>query len=494
MARRTEAQLAENAEARLRKERARLELAEVKTRQESLRIKRDGLKSRRKMLAIHRAAEQNRLTADWIAPATSADSAIVADMARTNARSRQLLRDDPWAKSISRAFRRNIVGTGITPSVDGKPWRHAWRAWAEDPRQCDVEGRRNFHQIQQWCSDDQVAVGQCFVVRWIINSRLKLQLFEFEQLDTYKLMDRDSGNEVRNGIEVDEYGKAVAYHFFRRHPNDIRGMARPAPLTLDSMRIPASMVCHIYNPERCRQTHAMSWLTPILRNLRDLAEYDAAQLRVARAEASIGFLIKGGDDGDDPLSLDGLSVAYVNEDEDVTPFTPTRPGNTYDPFVRVQVMRIAAGVGLSPDQVTRSFDGGNFSSKRQASIEDRREFEPLQQQLVTQLCRPVMEDWLFAWAMTHPEQSGSYFLTDDPEQVEWMGQGWEWVDPEQQGKGVERMMRLGLTNRTIEANKLGRSVQKLDVQAKLDGTQRMLANLKPDQRENPAVEEVTNAD
>jgi lambda family phage portal protein len=494
MARRTEAQLAENAEARLRKERARLELEEVKTRKESLRLKRDGLKSRRKSLAIHRAAEQNRLTADWIAPATSADSAIVADMARTNARARQLLRDDPWAKSIQRAFRRNIVGTGITPSIDGKPWRQAWNAWANDPAQCDVEGRRTFHQMQQWCSDEQVAVGQCFIVRWVINGQLKLQLFEFEQLDQYKYLDRNTDNEIRNGIEVDEYGKAVAFHFYRRHPNDIRGLARPAPLTLDSMRIPASMVCHIFNPDRCRQTHALTWMAPILRNLRDLAEYDASQLRVARAEASIGMIIKGGDDGDDPLSLDGLSVAYVNEDEDVKPFIPSRPGNTYDPFVKVQVMRIAAGVGLSPDQITRSFDGGNFSSKRQASIEDRREFEPLQQQIISQLCRPVMEDWLFTWAMANPEQSGSYFIADDPEEVEWMGQGWEWVDPEAQGKGVERMMRLGLTNRTIEANKLGRSVEKLDVQAKLDGTQRVIDNTEPDKRQDPAIEEVANAD
>jgi capsid protein len=231
-----------------------------------------------------------------------------------------------------------------------------------------------------------------------------------------------------------------------------------------------------------------------MRKLRDLAEYDAAQLRVARAEASIGLLIRGGDDGDDPLQLEGLNVAYLGENEDVTPFTPSRPGNTYDPFVKMQVKQSAAGVGASYDQVARDFDGGSFSSKRQGAIEDRREFEPMQQRTITQLCRPVMSDFVHAWYSRNAIASGSYFINDVPEMVDWQGQGWEWVDPEQQGKGVERMFRLGLSSRTIEANKLGISVEKLDEMIASDGTAEMMKNLEPDKRENPAPEQPTLPD
>lgn len=487
MSRRTQVQLAEEAQAKVAKEKARLEL-------DRLRLRREGVKARRKMLSIHRAAEQNRLTYDWHAPATSADSAIVPDLSRLNARARQMVRDDPWAKSIVRAFRRNVIGTGITPSIDDKAYRDDWRRWSGTPEAMDMERRRTFLMVQQWAMDEVATVGEAFVVRWITghgaNRRLTLQCFEFEQLDTYKIGEHTTGNEVRHGIEVDANGAAVAYHFYKHHPNDIRGLARPAPLTLDSMRIPASMVCHIYDPERVRQTHGISRMAPVLRKLRDLSEYDASQLRVARAEASIGLLIRGGDD-EEELKLDGLNVAYLAQDEEVTPFTPTRPGNTYDPFVKAQLKAIAAGVGLSYDQIARDFDGGSFSSKRQGSIEDRREFAPLQQMFITQLCEPVMADFVFVWAMQHAAQSGDYFLRAEPEAVEWQGQGWEWVDPEQQGKGVERMMRLGLTNRTIEANLLGRTVGKLDEQIATDGTRETLANLQPDKRENPAPESPT---
>lgn len=488
--RRTQIELAAEAQAKVDKERARLEL-------DKIRLRRDGVKARRKMLSIHRAAEVNRFTNDWTAPATSADSAIVPDLARVNARARQMVRDDPWAKSIVRSFRRNVVGSGITPLIDGKPYRNAWRSWSTCPAEMDFEKRRNFLQVQQWAIDELVTVGECFVVRWVIGNGygtwLALQCYEFEQLDTYKISHRlpnGEVNDVRHGVEVDQNGAAVAYHFYRHHPNDIRGLARPAPLTLESIRIPAELVCHIYDPERVRQTHGISRLSPVLRKIRDLSEYDAAQLRVARAEASIGLLIKGGDDSVEPLQLDGLNVAYVDETEDVTPFTPTRPGNTYDPFIMAQLKSIAAGVGISYPQIARD-TVGNFSAQRQNSIEDRREWEPLVMLLEHKLCRPVMADFVFVWAMQNPALSGSYFLTDADDSPRWQGQGHEWVDPEQQGKGVERMMRLGLTCREIEADKLGLSVEELDEKIARDGTREYLQNLEPDKRDNPGIESVT---
>ena len=480
--RRSQIDLAQEAQAKVDKEKARLEL-------DRLRFKRDAVKHRRKMLSVHKAAEKNRFTQDWTAPYTSADSAIVPDLKLLNARARQVVRDDAWGKAIVRAFRRNVVGTGITPSIDDKPYASAWRRWAETPRLIDMEKRRTFVGIQDWAISELAAVGEAFVVRWITgrgrNRRLTLQCFEFEQLDEYKYLEHDTGNEVRHGIEVDENGAPVAYHFYKHHPHDIRGLARPAPIMLESMRVPASMVCHIYDPERVRQTHGISRMRPVLRKIRDLSEYDAAQLRVARAEAGIGLLVKG-DENDEELSLDGLNVAYLNHDEEVTQFTPSRPGGEYDPFVRAQIKAIAAGVGLSYEQVARDFSGGNFSSQRQGSIEDRREFEALQSHIVTQLCDPVHDDWTMVWAMQNPEASGGFFLRGEPERVDWQGQGWDWVDPEAQGKAIERKYRLGLTSRTIEANRLGLTVEQLDEQRRQDGTTEILRDMDGDGRENPA--------
>ena len=471
----------------------------AKLRLEKVRLQRSAVRARRKvMLGVHRAAEQNRLTNDWLAPATSGDSEILADIPRVNARARQVIRDDPYARSIVRSFKRNIVGTGITPSLDGRPYEAAWKAWARDKHLVDREGRRNFVAIQRWCVSELVAAGEAFVVRWIMAReglrppRLMLQCFEFEQLDRYKLEERTTGNEVRGGIEVDEHGRPVAYHFYRRHPNDVRGLARPAPLMLESFRVPARYVSHFYDPDRVRQTRGISRLAPVLRKIRDLSEYDATQLQVARAEASIGLLIKStamdeAGDATEPLQLDGLNVAYLAEGEDVTPFTPTRPGREYEPFTKSQLRAIAAGVGISYEQLARDLSQTTYSGGRQGSIDDHREWQPLGGMLAEDVCQPVLDDWTYVWATNNPAESGDYFLTEDSKPVVWQGQGWDWVDPEAQGAAVERKMRLGLTSRTRELNLLGTSVAEIDRERGSDGTAEIVKALgKADGREVPA--------
>lgn len=487
--RRTQVQLAEEAEARVRKEQAKLQL-------ERVRFGRDAVKHRRKMLSISRAAEHNRFTADWHAPQTSADGEILGDLATTTARARQTVRDNPYGKSILRSFRRNVVGTGITPSIDGKPYQRAWDLWSSRAAMMDAEKTRDMLQVQEWVMNDLVTVGEAFVVRWIMGQgsdrHLVLQCFESEQLDTVKLRDIHTGNEIRGGVEVDDAGAPVAYHFYRRHPHDVRGLNRPAPLMLQSMRIPASMVCHVYDPERVRQARGISRLRPVLRKLRDLDEYDGTQLRAARAEANIGMVVKAPDDGTDPLELDGLNVAYLGPEEEMTPFTPTRPGGTYDPFVKAQLRAIAAGVGISYEQLARDLTQTTYSGGRQGSIDDHREFDPMIILLIRKLCQPIFEDFVFVWALRNPEESGEFFLRDEPEVVSWQGQGWDWVDPEQQGKATERKMKLGLTNRTIEAGLLGRTVKEIDEQAEQDGTNEIVRRLLQEQPEaGPADPSVT---
>ena len=491
MTRRTPEQLADEADARLRRAKTLLALDTIKARRERLR-------RHRAFLSTHRAAEQNRLTNDWVAPATSADSAILADIPRVTARVRQLIRDDGYAKSVVRSFVRNVVGTGLTASIDDRPYQKAWKAWARDKRRVDREKRRNLVGMQRLIVRELIAAGEIFIVRWILPrrgtraARLVLQAFESEQLDRYKIEHAPSGNEVRGGVEVDIHGAPVAYHFYKDHPNDVRGLARPKPITLESMRVPAAMVSHVYDPERVRQTRGISPLTPVVRKLRDLLMYDTAQLQVARAEASIGLLVRGtalDTDGnpENPLELDGLSVAYLTEDESVDQFVPSRPGSEYDPFVTQQLRGVAAGAGISYEQVARDLRKTTYSGGRQGSIEDHREYEPMQQMLIDDFLNEVFEDWVVVWGLKNTEASGDLFLDDEFDYPDWQGQGWDWVDPEKQGAAVERQMRLGLTTRTIECSRLGRNVALIDEQRGQDGTDEFVASLgKADGREVPA--------
>jgi hypothetical protein len=65
-----------------------------------------------------------------------------------------------------------------------------------------------------------------------------------------------TGNFIRSGIELNKYGRRVAYWMYRQHPGD-RVMGRtPSPQEL--LRIPAEQVAHMFEPERPGQLRGVS--------------------------------------------------------------------------------------------------------------------------------------------------------------------------------------------------------------------------------------------
>ena len=496
---------------------ARIEKAKLAT--DAAKAKRQMLKLRLAALSTYKGAKRDRTNRDWRAPNVSADIAAIGDGETLRARARQLCRDDDYAASIIRAFKRNVVGTGITPSwsTDSDEFNRdalkLWRRWSRDARYVDRERRRNFVQIQKWAIGEMVEVGEALIVIAFDDMPrsnvpgLVLQCIEAEQLDN--TIQHHEGNEVRGGVEVDEFGAAVAYHVYNRHPNDIATRTNRwrrddirIPGTFDdrdigdkqrvsivgahSVRIPADRILHIYDPERARQTRGVTRFASSMARLRDLGTYDMAQLLAAKAEACMGLVIKkqlGTEDFDtglsrttddnkdsdnhDELSLQPIMSVHLEPGEDVTGFTPTRPGGQYDPFVTKQLRAVAAGVGLSFEQVARDFTGGTYSSQRQGMLEDRREYEPMQQLIIDRLCQPIVERFI-AWsvlqAMLVPVEDTDA-MTDS---VNWQGQGWEWIDPQKQADGTDKMLSLGLTTLEIEANKLGRDWRELQAQRAIE--------------------------
>jgi len=446
-------------------------------------VLRAAMKASKAQLSTFAAAKVSRQTKDWRAPLTSADGAIVEDSVRLNARARQLVRDSWIAKAAVRAKRRNVVGTGIIPipaahekgvelaefnnTLEGLFWD-----WASDRKACDVEGRSTFWKMQGRCVAERFVVGEHFIV-WSYTPNphfvgLQLQSFEPEQLDdTIQSYD---GNEVRRGIEVDALGRAVAYHFFERTPNDYLSVKQR------TVRITAARVLHYFDSERAQQSHGVTELAPVMMDIRDFTSFKDAMLFRAKMEACIGFIIKkanpaiggpagisaNGDSatlasGDRALDMAPGMVPELNPGEDVVPFMPSSPGNSYEPFTETTVRGIGAGTGLSFGAIARKSDG-NYSSARQDMLEDERELAPEQDELIDVIIKPVHE--LFtAFAIAEgrlgisPEVFNArrrVFL-----QAEYIPPARPWIDPEKEANASEKLLQLRLTTRKAIAAKMG---------------------------------------
>lgn len=458
-------------------------LRRLRARAESQML-RAAMKLSKAQMSTFAAAKVSRQTKDWRAPLMSADATIIDDTPRLNARARQLVRDSWIAKAAVRAKRRNVVGTGIIPipaahlnGVELTEFNNTLESlfwdWASDRNACDVEGRSTFWKMQSRAVAERFTVGEHFIVwSYTPNSQfvgLQLQGFEPEQLDD--TIQGYGGNEVRRGIEVDSLGRAVAYHFFERTPNDY------LTSKMKSIRIPAARVLHYFDSERAQQSHGVTEMAPVMMDIRDFSSFKDAMLFRAKMEACIGFIIKktsnpiGSAAGINPATGDTTTlsggdrafdmapgmVPELMPGEDVVPFMPASPGNSYEPFTETTVRGIGAGTGLSYGAIARKSDS-NYSAARQDMLEDERELAPEQDELIDVIIKPVFE--LFAAIAI-----GESRLPISPEvfnarrriylQAEYIPPARPWIDPEKEANAANSLIENRLITRKAIAAKMG---------------------------------------
>ena len=212
----------------------------------------------------------------------------------------------------------------------------------------------------------------------------------------------------------------------------------------------------------------------------------------------------GAADSLDQFVTSPLSVSRLNEGESVTTFTPSRPGNGYEPFHRLQLKAIAAGAGLSYENVARDYHQGNFSSQRQSLLEEDREISPdIIHVLVPDLCEPIAAEVAECAALEGAIPLDEYLA--DPEQftrATWKGQGRKWVDPLKQINAIKEKLELGLTTLTREANDLGEDIDELHAERMKELKQQLAqaeikariaeANARADAANQPPAPEVTD--
>jgi lambda family phage portal protein len=447
-------------------------------------------RARYEALSVYGAAKKDRTTRDWRASYQAGDSAHLGDQQTMIARARQVVRDTPNAASAVNGFGRNVVGNGIWPvpaidpeQVGGKDLaesaaaaiRTEFKRWARDPGAVDIEGRKSWREIQRLAVEQMVEGGECFIVKSYRKGRrrvgLTLQILEPEHLsmDTFGTSAKPRrGNTIRNGIELNPTGAAVAYWFTDLRSDPLTGASRNA------QRVPAGRVCHLMRQKRAQMSHGVTWFHPVLRELRDLAEFDANYLEASRIEAAIALVVEKNDAGTafgpsgnsgDPTS-DDRGTGYANIEsgmifeggpgEKVTGLTPQRPNGTYADFTAKHQRSIAAGLGTDYETMARDWTGSNFSSLRQGALEARRGYEPIQLLLIDLALRNIYEEFVF-WAVLERRVVAPGFETDRDPWVEalWRRPRWEWIDPQKEENAVKIALENKLTSLPAEIESRG---------------------------------------
>lgn len=417
---------------------------------------------RKKQLTIntrsHKAAKVTRLTGDWPVMLRGINSALWSDGRQLRARSRDLAKNDPYAKKFLKMVRGNVAGPdGISLQSKVKLRRgdklnetlnnqieSEFANWSR-LKYCNVNKRMSWcalkqFSVMQWAMDGEVYVQ--FAVDATSPYGLRLRFIDPDQVDqAYNVLKLPNGNQIIMGIELDPDFAPVAYWIFEQNPSETFSAIRRR------IRVPADTVVHCYIQEYVNQVRGIPWMVSSMYRMNMLEGYEDAEVTSARVGASSMGAIESdygdqfeGDsttnesgakdtEGNITIDLEPATIHQLKPGQKLTALQWQHPSGNFTGFVKGVLRGVAAGLGCSYTSLSNDLEAVNFSSIRAGLLDERDEWKLLQGFFIEHFVQPIFEKWLELSVLSNRISLGGYDLDTVATSMVWKGRRWTWVDP-----------------------------------------------------------------
>lgn len=436
------------------------------------------------------AASTGRLFADFVANTLSADSEIRPALRRVRDRCRDVARNNDYAKRYLQMIETNVVGDqGVRIQVRARNSDQSldtvgnaiieqqWDIWGRRGTP-SIDGKMSWLDCQRMFISNVARDGEC-LVRFIETKDnpfgFAIQFIESDYLDEeYSMPKGSNGNEIRMGVEVNNYGKPVAYWLLTVHRGDLQ-FAKAT--TVKRIRVPAEEILHIFLSDRSGQTRGFPWMATALTRLKMLDGYEEAELVAARTAASkMGFFTSPDGDGYSGVDMEDYhapimeaspgSFEQLPKGMSFTPFDPQHPVSAFAEFEKAVLRGISSGLGVSYVSLANNLEGVSYSSIRQGTMEDRDHYKMLQQFMIEHFIDPVFRKWLSMAMGTNQVTIPITKFDKFADNLVYRARGWNWVDPQKEINAHVIGLQNGITTMQDVAAHYGRDVE--EVFAQLD--------------------------
>ncbi|OKT11768.1 phage portal protein [Escherichia coli] len=472
--------------------------------------------------------------AEWLPPSQSADAALLPALRLGNARADDLVRNNGIAANAVALHKDHIVGHMFLISYRPN-WRWlgmretaaksfvdeveaAWSEYAEGMfGEIDVEGKRTFTEFIREGVGVHAFNGEIFVQPvWDTEStqlfRTRFKAVSPKRVDT---PGHGIGNRfLRAGVEVDRYGRAVAYHICEDDfPRSGSGRWERIPRELPTGR-PAML--HIFEPVEDGQTRGANQFYSVMERLKMLDSLQATQLQSAIVKAMYAATIESELDTQSamdfilgansqeqrerltgwigeiaayyaaaPVRLGGAKVPHLMPGDSLNLQTAQDTDNGYSVFEQSLLRYIAAGLGVSYEQLSRNYAQMSYSTARASANESwayfmgRRKFVASRQASQMFLC--WLEEAIVRRVVTLPSKARFSFQEARSAwgNCDWIGSGRMAIDGLKEVQEAVMLIEAGLSTYEKECAKRGDDYQEIFAQQVRETMERRAAGLKP---------------
>lgn len=474
--------------------------------------------------AASRAAREMR---SWDPARLSADAALDGELETIVARAEDLVRNHGVAGGAIDTITDNVVGRGFrmrskpdhrtlgwTPEYANEWSRDVeskWRSWAETTA-CDASGMRSFNALTALQFRSGMVAGEAAAIPvWLpgrpgVKWSTALQLIDPARIQSPTALDSER---MRQGFEVDRYGRPVFVHVMKRHPSDgILGGNEFERIPMTT-RWGRRRFIHVHDMKRTGQHRGTPVLAPVMGTFRMLDHYQRTELQSAVINAMIAAFIETPMDGEmvaqlfgdqapaelggnTPLErmmsmrngwdvqLSGGAVIPLAPGDKMSTFNPGRPATAFAAFMETILRQVGTGLGLPYELLMRDFSKTNYSSARASLLEAWRMFNRRRQWLTSYWCQPAYELW-FEEAVNAGEIEAPGFY-DNPyayTRARWIGDGRGWVDPVKESQAAQIRMEIGVSTLEDECAEQGRDYEEVLEQLSRENDLRKRLGLAP---------------
>jgi lambda family phage portal protein len=351
------------------------------------------------------AAQVGRRTSSFRQGKGSANAEIARALPVLRERSREFVRNSWIGPRALDVLCSHVVGTDLTVRFDtgsAKDDQRAQTLWDEWTAQADIQGEGNFLSEISLAFRATLEGGDSIIrMRALSRSEMgarrvpmALHVGEGDLIDHERdrLAITNAAFRARLGVELGANDTRIGYWLHNMAPGE-PGYAIAGGLT--SELVPRREVVHLYRRLRPGQLRGVPAFAPVLTTARDFADLMDSLVVKERMQANIGIFIESGDvagpfakeaaaaaapgpaSGLEEIGLRPGMIARLKAGEKMQGFAPA--GNSsFEPVALRAMQGIAAGLGLTYDQVTGDLTQANYSSLRAGKIEFRRLVADLQ--------------------------------------------------------------------------------------------------------------------
>lgn len=370
---------------------------------------------------------------------TSDEVALAWDAAA--ARAKDVIQNSGWLAGAIDQSVSNVVGTGLRlkamPEYEqlgmndqqAREWsrlvEQRWELWSRSPIECDIEGRRNFGQMQaaalrSWFATGEVVAELPYRKRGQYGTKVRMLPSQRIVRKTDKMLN------IVQGVRMDVDGFPIAYLAERNDP--IMGKVEYEVPARDAMGRPR--VVHIFDGD-VGAVRGITPLTPALQVARQFDQLADATLTAAIIQTVFAATVTSEQPTEEMLQslltpseqakmmatggapIDayfdasggwyqnttinmGINgrIAHLFPGQKLDFHSPSNPSAAYKDFSLHLLREIARCLGMTYESATGDYSGATYSSVRMATNEIFQITLYRRKNIIAPLCQAAFEAWL----------------------------------------------------------------------------------------------------